>query len=218
MPAWLVGGTRQRRRWFCASGWEETKEGAAVCRRTPTDGKLALISRSDLSHRRAGNKTERKRRPSNDRVTGKTRQHCMDATTILEAFDSKRWDRRQRSPGSTSISADSISTPRPISERSNPKDPHRRRPRQFSIRHLRRSSRRKPSSKESGSSGLNPRLSETSSGQRLILFLLAFMASMTQVSAQTLKAQDIHGRFVAAKNRAVPAPWPVAYLQGNPRC
>ena len=30
MPAWLVGGTRQRRRWFCASGWEETKEGAAV--------------------------------------------------------------------------------------------------------------------------------------------------------------------------------------------
>jgi hypothetical protein len=30
MPAWLFGGTRQRRIQFCASGWEETKEGAAV--------------------------------------------------------------------------------------------------------------------------------------------------------------------------------------------
>ena len=30
MPAWLFGGTRQRRIQFCSSGWEETKEGAAV--------------------------------------------------------------------------------------------------------------------------------------------------------------------------------------------
>ena len=27
MPAWLFGGTRQRRIQFCASGWEATKEG-----------------------------------------------------------------------------------------------------------------------------------------------------------------------------------------------
>jgi hypothetical protein len=38
MPAWLIGGTRQRRRRFCASGWEETKEGAAVWWRSPKDG------------------------------------------------------------------------------------------------------------------------------------------------------------------------------------
>ncbi len=30
MPAWLFGGTRQRRIQFCASGWEEPREGAAV--------------------------------------------------------------------------------------------------------------------------------------------------------------------------------------------
>ena len=48
---------KTKRRRFRASGWEETKEGAAVCRRTPTDGKLALSSRSDSSHRRAGKKT-----------------------------------------------------------------------------------------------------------------------------------------------------------------
>ena len=35
-----------------------TKEGAAVWWRSPKDGKLALISRSDSSHRRAGNKTQ----------------------------------------------------------------------------------------------------------------------------------------------------------------
>ena len=58
MPAWLIGGTRQRRRRFCASGWEEIKEGAAVWWRFPKDGKLALISRSDSSHRRAGNKLQ----------------------------------------------------------------------------------------------------------------------------------------------------------------
>jgi hypothetical protein len=38
MPAWLIVGTRQRRRRFCASGWEETKEGAAVWWRSPKDG------------------------------------------------------------------------------------------------------------------------------------------------------------------------------------
>src|SRR5208337_854344 len=37
MPAWLFGGTRQRRKQFCASGWEETKEGAAVWWRSPDD-------------------------------------------------------------------------------------------------------------------------------------------------------------------------------------
>ena len=37
MPAWLFGGTRQRRIQFCASGWEETKEGAAVWWRSPDD-------------------------------------------------------------------------------------------------------------------------------------------------------------------------------------
>ena len=46
MPAWLIGGTRQRKGRFCASGWEETKEGAAVWWRSPKDGKLALISGS----------------------------------------------------------------------------------------------------------------------------------------------------------------------------
>ena len=38
IPAWLIVGTRQRRRRFCASGWEENKEGAAVCWRSPKDG------------------------------------------------------------------------------------------------------------------------------------------------------------------------------------
>ena len=37
MPAWLFGRTRQRRIQFCASGWEETKEGAAVWWRSPDD-------------------------------------------------------------------------------------------------------------------------------------------------------------------------------------
>src|SRR5271157_2759160 len=37
MPAWLFGGTRQRRIQFCASGWEETKEGADVWWRSPDD-------------------------------------------------------------------------------------------------------------------------------------------------------------------------------------
>ena len=37
MPAWLFGGTRQRRIQFCESGWEETKEGAAVWWRSPDD-------------------------------------------------------------------------------------------------------------------------------------------------------------------------------------
>ena len=46
MPAWLIGETRQRRRRFCASGWEATKEGAAVWWRSPND-------------RVPGNKTER---------------------------------------------------------------------------------------------------------------------------------------------------------------
>jgi hypothetical protein len=38
MPAWLIVGTRQRRRRFCASGWDEIKEGAAVWWRSPKDG------------------------------------------------------------------------------------------------------------------------------------------------------------------------------------
>ncbi len=38
VPAWLIGGTRQRRRRFCASGWEETNERAAVSWRSPKDG------------------------------------------------------------------------------------------------------------------------------------------------------------------------------------
>ena len=58
MPAWLIGGTRQRRRRFCASGWEDTTERVAVWWRSPKDGKLALISRSDSAHRRAGNNTQ----------------------------------------------------------------------------------------------------------------------------------------------------------------
>ena len=58
MPAWLIGGTRQIRRRFCASSCKETKEGVAVWWRSPKDGKLALISRSDSSPRRAGNKTQ----------------------------------------------------------------------------------------------------------------------------------------------------------------
>src|SRR6059058_6154288 len=37
MPAWLFVATRQRSRRFCASGWEETKEGAAVWWRSPDD-------------------------------------------------------------------------------------------------------------------------------------------------------------------------------------
>jgi hypothetical protein len=37
MPAWISGGTRYRRRRFCASGWEETKEGAAVWWLSPDD-------------------------------------------------------------------------------------------------------------------------------------------------------------------------------------
>ena len=37
MPVWLFGGTRQRRIQFCASGWEETKEGAAVWWHSPDD-------------------------------------------------------------------------------------------------------------------------------------------------------------------------------------
>ena len=37
MPAWLFGGTRQRRIQFCASGWQETKKGAAVWWRSPDD-------------------------------------------------------------------------------------------------------------------------------------------------------------------------------------
>ena len=57
MPAWLIVGTRRRRRRFCASGSEETKEGAAVWWRSPKAGKLAMISRSVSSHRRARNKT-----------------------------------------------------------------------------------------------------------------------------------------------------------------
>jgi hypothetical protein len=38
MPAWLIVGTRQRRRRSCASDWEETKKGAAVWWRSPKDG------------------------------------------------------------------------------------------------------------------------------------------------------------------------------------
>jgi hypothetical protein len=37
MPAWVSGRTRHRRRQFCASGWEETKEGAAVWWLSPDD-------------------------------------------------------------------------------------------------------------------------------------------------------------------------------------
>ena len=37
MPAWISGGTRYRERQFCASGWEETKEGAAVWWLSPDD-------------------------------------------------------------------------------------------------------------------------------------------------------------------------------------
>ena len=49
MPAWLIGGPRQRRRRFCASGWEETKEGAAVGWRAPNEGNwLGFRDRSHL--------------------------------------------------------------------------------------------------------------------------------------------------------------------------
>jgi hypothetical protein len=30
MPAWLIVGNKTRSRRFCATGWEETKEGAAL--------------------------------------------------------------------------------------------------------------------------------------------------------------------------------------------
>ena len=42
MPAWIIVGTTQRRRRYCASGWEESKEGAAVWWHSPKDGNLAL--------------------------------------------------------------------------------------------------------------------------------------------------------------------------------
>jgi hypothetical protein len=35
MPAWISGGTTYRTRQFCASGWEETKEGAATSGNEP---------------------------------------------------------------------------------------------------------------------------------------------------------------------------------------
>ena len=43
MPAWLIVGTRQRRRRFCASGWEETKERAAVWWRMKSDLNIGNI-------------------------------------------------------------------------------------------------------------------------------------------------------------------------------
>ncbi len=94
MPAWLIVGTRQRRRRFCASGWEETKEGAAVWRRlqkmeTGSDFAIGLISSP-----RSEQDTERKRRPSNDRVVGnKTEKKTVLSTCWQQeprALPSKR--------------------------------------------------------------------------------------------------------------------------------
>jgi hypothetical protein len=60
MPAWLVGGARQRRRRFCASGLGRD-QGRSRCLmalsnrwKTGSDFAIGLIS----SHRRAGNKTQ----------------------------------------------------------------------------------------------------------------------------------------------------------------
>ncbi len=84
MPAWLIGGTRQRRRRYCASGWEETKEGSAVWWRYPNDRNRLDFPIGLISSPRWEQDTERKRRPSND--------HRLENKTEKETVSSTRWE------------------------------------------------------------------------------------------------------------------------------
>ncbi len=96
MPAWLVGGTRQRRRWFLCirSGIDQQRSRCLTAHsnrwKTGSDFAIGLISSP-----RWQRDTERKRRPSNDRVAGnktekKTVLPTPRGTSLRSAALSKR--------------------------------------------------------------------------------------------------------------------------------